>query len=216
MLPLNLLNFWIEKLNFDIRNDTLFVHLKAYTNDMSRSYIIPLSNDRARILEFFGFDISRDYDYMKQYNQFEFLCSSEKLDPRYISYFSFKGPAPKNKLETKFHSYLVSKSYAKFRYNETGYKELNIHSHEWMKNAISFFGKQCEYNRYKEQFDMFNSVIKIKTTLENGKVAFGEFSKFLLLHGIYNILTWDTQTLESRWSTFKEDNWSGLLHFRTA
>ena len=216
MLDLELLNLWINRLYFDIRGQTLYLSLKAFSDDPCYSYVLPLSSDRPRILEFFGFDTSRDYDHMTTFNQFEYLCSSSKLDPKYISYFSFKGPGPKNQSEAKFEKYLVSKRYPRFQYDSVEYAELHKHRVSLKKEGVSFFEKEAKYQRYLEQRKMLNSVIAVKNKLEGGKVLYGEFSKFLILHGMYNVLAWDVQTLEEKWLSFKTDNWSGLLVFRTA
>lgn len=212
MLDLELLNLWIHKLNFDIRNDRLYISLSAYSKDICNSYIMPLSSDRNKILDFFGFDTTRDYDHMTDYNQFEYLCSSTKLDPIFISYFSFKGPGPKNNVESKFEKYLVNKNYTKFNYNKD-YPNLDNVQSNLIKEAIEYFNKKDEYAQYMDQIQLLDKVMSIKDKLNlNGtKIQYGKFSKFLILHGIYNILEWDDETLNTRWRIFKKENWSGLI-----
>lgn len=215
MLDLELLNLWINRLNFDIRDGTMYVMLKAFSEDPCHTYVLALSSDRNAILDFLGFDTTRDYDHMTTYNQFEYLCTSTKLDPKYISYFSFKGPAPKTINEAKFEKYLKNKIYPKFRYDENGYTELREATSTLKNDAIRYFKKDGEYKAYLDQKRTLNKLISLKKELEEGKVLYGDFSKFIMLHGIYNVVKWDEETLKSQWKQFKTENWSGLLMFRT-
>jgi len=88
-MDLDLLNVWITNLGFEIKKDKLYLQLKAHYKDPINFYVMYLSNNKDKILEFFGFDTSIDYDHLTEKNVFEYLCTSTKLNPEFIMYTGF-------------------------------------------------------------------------------------------------------------------------------
>jgi hypothetical protein len=184
-MDLELLNFWINRLNFDFRRKQLFVILPAHERDPGHCYCLLLSDDPDKILTFFGFDTSINYDKLSLNNQFEYLCTSTKLDPKFIDYCGFKGPTPKNRIHSKFDIYLKSKNYPKsMKYQDNS----EILADQLLKEAIIFFDKSNEYESYKQQFTLLNNLMKQKRKLPDNY----DFNRFCLLHNIYTIINFDS------------------------
>ena len=202
-MDLELLNFWINRLKFDYRHNQLFVLLPAYDDDIFNTYCLKLSEDTKQILDFFGFDTTIKYDKLTLNNMFEYLCTSTKLDPRYIEYCGFKGPYSKNLIHSKFDKYLKNKNYPR----DT--KNLESTANKLLNESIIYFKKSEEYNKYKKHFDILNKLFKQKAKFENN---IDDFRKFCVLYGIYNIINFDDNMLKTKWEEFKSENWSGLVY----
>ncbi len=212
MLDISLLNQWINRLNFDIRDDRLFINLKAFTEDIGNTFILPLTDNKKDILDFFGFDTTIDYDNLKEKDMFEYLCTSNKLNPLFITYYGFKGPSPRTKLESKFNDFLLSKKYTHFKFIEHS-DMLDKIQEELLNDSIKFFKKEQAYKKYKIKFELLDKVVTIKQKI-NDKMTYGKFSKFLILHGIFNVVKWNDEVLNLKFNEFKNENWSGLITFK--
>jgi hypothetical protein len=206
-MDLELLNFWISELGMNIKGNTLSLHLKACDHDCISSYLLELSNDKEHILSFLGFDTSRNYDNMTESNLFEFLCTSTKLHPRNITFCSFKGRHPKDKTHERFDKLLKKK------FSEQSV--FKLHSDEcnnsWVSNAVTFFNKEPQYEKYLARKAMFNKLNTVRNSIPCPHLS--GFSQFLLLHGMYNVLQWDDEKVQRRWKRFQSEEWSGLNRF---
>ena len=113
MLDIDLLNFWIEKLDLFIYEDALYAKLYA---PFFGKYHFFLSNDKKEILDFFGYDITCEYDNMTEKNMFEYLCTSTKLSHNDIKLsHPLKGDCLKTKTHVKFNTYLQNKYHIRDR-----------------------------------------------------------------------------------------------------
>lgn len=207
-MDLELLNFWINRLNFDYKNNQLFVLLPSNDNDIFNTYCLKLSEDTKQILKFFGFDVTIKYDKLTLNNMFEYLCTSTKLDPRYIEYYGFKGPHSKNLIHAKFDKYLKNKNYPRDTRN------LEEDSNKLLQEAIIYFNKSEEFDKYKNHFNILNKLFKQKDKLDKlDKLnTYKDFKKFSVLYGIYNIINYDDDILKIKWQEFKSEHWSGLKY----
>jgi hypothetical protein len=216
-MDFELLNFRINKLGFDIRHDNvsetcyLYLLLQADKDDFLNSYIILLSSSKKAILEFFGFDITIQYDNLTETNMFEYLCTSSILKPCYIRYCSFKGPHPKNKLHENFNKYLLKKNYSRHDGNLRAKEQRSI----LKKDAISFFGKEKEFSEYKEKRTMFDNINEKKHYLmsKQPSQSFVDFMSFLVVHGITNVVSMNEELLITTWNAFSKQNWSGIRRY---
>lgn len=201
---LDLINFWIERLNFQIKDDKLFLRLKACNIDIMRSHLLLLSDNVNDILDFFGFDISIDYMHLKPYNIYEFMSTTVKLYPEYISYYGFKGPHPKNQNHVKFNDYLKQKFRDVFSNRD---QSLETRQKEWMERAIEHFSKQNKYVTYLEQHDIITAVIKKMNIVA---ASFSHIKRFLMLHGLLRVKNWDDARVTKEWQRFQDEEWAGL------
>lgn len=206
---LDLLNCWIHNLSFMVNDDKLYLSLKASDNDWLRCCNLFLSDNQKDILEFFGFDSSVDYLNLKSYNVYEFFCTTTKLTPHHISYCGFKGPHPKNQNHSKFNEYIKDK-YKNLRTLEADRQEVYSQRATWLKDAIKFFSKENEYQKYLWQKSTISVAIKKLHTLH---ASFADMSRFILLHGIKRVVKWDEEVLKKKWQKFKNDEWNGLTMF---
>ena len=215
-MDLELLNFWIRRLHYEVRGETLFINLSAFEKDYMYSYALELSSDSKRILDFFGFDTSIEYDKLTLSNQFEFLCSSTKLNPHYITYSGFKWLHPKNHQHSKFNQYLVKRYYhKKYKYPVENIESNNFSCDE----AILFFQKEKEYRIYEKHELLINTVLEKKFIIENEsktnhKKFASQFNMFLLVHGMNSVSSWDNQKCIHEFQEFVKEKWSGLNVFR--
>jgi hypothetical protein len=106
-MDLELLNYWIKRIGFQVIGQGLYLGLKAYKDDWTPTYKIMLSNDSKCILDFFGFDTSVLYDELTESSVFVFLGDSKVLKPEYIEVDGFKGYA-KNAKHKKYNQYLMN------------------------------------------------------------------------------------------------------------
>lgn len=207
-MDFELLNFWIEDYNFSIlENDKkvkLYLRLKSCSKDILRSSLFLLCSDKNKILDFFGYDNSIEYDYLKSYNQYEYLCSSTKLLPRYIKYRGFKGPIAKDLNHKNFNKYLMTK-YKSSSYINDDYSLLSDHKRRWLDKAIQFFEKEKEYQEYLDNRLVLDQVLKIKDEL---KINFNDFKRFICFHGITNIKNWDNDKFKKEFDKFISDGWN--------
>lgn len=214
-MDLDLINFWISDLKMSINENTLYLHLKSYKHDPIYSYIIPLCSDKKNILSFLGFDASLEYDKMTIKNQFEYLCTSSKLNPKYISYLHFKGPGPKNMSHSKFNAHLLEK-YKYIRPPQHDYDAIKQEAIKWKSEALSYFNKDKEYKTYQYQYDIFERLeearMKVHKSNKEG-YTYKDFERFMFLHGLTNIIKWDDEILLDRWVRFKNSNWSPLARY---
>jgi hypothetical protein len=216
-MDFELLNFWINKIGFDIRHDKvdehcyLYMSLKADKEDFMNSYIILLSSNRDAILQFFGFDISIKYDSLSERNLFEYLSTSSILKPYYLKFCSFKGPRPKNKLHEKFNKYLLDKNYPQ-KDDNISIKQQSIN---FKNDAISYFGKEKEFLEYKEKRAIFDSINQKKHYLMSNQPeqSYVDFTSFLAVHGIINVASMNEETLMITWDAFSKQNWSGIRRY---
>lgn len=206
---LDILNFWIHNLSFTIKNDKLYMCLKASDNDFMNCCDLFLSDNHKDILEFFGFDTSVDYLNLKSYNVYEFFCTTSKLSPHHISYCGFKGPHPKNQNHSNFNVY-VKKKFQDIRTLEEGSDTVRSQKVTWLKSALDSFSKQKEYQKYLWQKATINVAINTLHTLH---ASFSDMSRFILLHGIKKIVKWEDDILKAKWKKFKDDEWNGLTVF---
>lgn len=212
-MDFELLNFWVNKLGFDIKHDKidepcrLYLSLRADKEDFMNSHIIQLSSSKDAILQFFGFDITVKYDNLTEKNLFEYLCTSSILKPCHIRYCSFKGPHPKNKLHEKLNKYLLDKNYQ--------HKDFNIDVKEQRivlrNDAISYFGKKKEFMEYKEKRKLFDSIVEKRNSLT--KHSYIDFNLFLVIYGILNVASMNVDTFKGLWEDFSTQNWSGARRF---
>jgi len=212
-MDFELLNFWIENYNFiivDNKNPSstkLFLRLKACNVDIMRSSLFLLSSEKEQILDFFGFDTSIEYDYLKSYNQYEFLCSSKKLSPRYINYRGFKGPHSKDSNHEKFNKYLKGK-YISSDYRNDDHSLISAHKKVWLERAIKFFNKENEYQEYIDNRNLLDNIFKKR---EKNNIEFNEFRRFLSLHGVLNVSKWDDDKFQVEISKFVGSSWNTSL-----
>jgi hypothetical protein len=197
-MDLELINFWLRRHLLYIRNDSLYTELNAYNDDPLHSYKLFLSNDKRKILEFFGYNIEVEYDNLKEINLFEYLCTSKKLDNDYIAYCGFKGPFAKNKQHKKLNDYLVKKSFE--------HKNNFPRDDTLQKEAIIFFNVNMKI--YKFQYDLMNQIFDKKIKLPQH--SYEKLSNFLLLHGIDNFMKWSDEELLDKWNKYKNVDWKIL------
>jgi hypothetical protein len=212
-MDFELLNFWINKIGLDIHNDLdnglyhpkLYLSLKAYKDDPVYTYALLLSENKNDILRYLGFDTTVEYDKLSEKNTFEYLCTSTKLDPKYIWYCGFKGPHAKNKLHSKFNEYLKDKNYPKGK----DHVQINV------LDAISFFGKESEYEEYKTKRALMDCIMQKKDILkQNGNdYNYSCFSRFITVYGIIPVTVMNDAELIEKWTEFKNQNWSCLTLF---
>lgn len=218
-MDFELLNFWINKIGFDIRHDKLnepcylYLSLKADKDDFLKSYIIELSSDKNKILQFFGFDSNINYDNLSEKNLFEYLCTSSILQPSHIRYCSFKGPHAKNKLHEKFNKYLLDKNYSRHQDNTSINQQVRV----FVNDAITYFQKEHDFTEYKEKRKMFDNVVQKKHYLMSNVKQFShvDFNLFLVVHGILNVSLMNDETLQNVWKDFSNQNWSGARRYST-
>lgn len=207
MLNLSLLNFLIENIHMIIKNNTLYLLLKACDNDYFNSYKIKLSDNSDEILKFFGYDITRDYNNMTEKNQFVFLTTSTKLKPELIKYISkgFKGPNRfYSKLEEKFNAFLKQENY--YRVNSNDFDDQIL---EFRNDAIETFNIQDKYNIYKLQYTIMNKLMEQRKKIME-KIPFGEFNHFVMIYSIYTIISSDDQKLLEMADEYNKLNWNFL------
>lgn len=210
-MEFDLLNFWIENMNFFIKykpeKTTLYIRLKSCKYDQMISCYFPLCSDKNKILDFFGYDSSLDYDHMKIYNQYEYLCTSTKLSHKDIKYCGYKGHSPKNKNHTEFNKCLLAK-YREKKRNTDDYSVINAHKRLWQEKSIIFFNMESKYTKYIENRNILDEIFIKKNIL---KANHTEFKKFVCLYGVLNIIKWDETTLQNNWNLFKIDEWNKTL-----
>lgn len=207
-MDFELLNFWINKLNLDIRHDydygkekpRLYILLKAYDDDFLYTYVLLLSENKNDILEYLGFDTTIEYDKLTENNMFEYLCTSTKLNPANIQYCGFKGPCPKNTLHSKFNKYLLNKNYSKDN-------QKHVLNNE---QIITFFKKVNDYEEYKNKRSLMN-IVMCKNKILHGKHK--EFSRFITVYGIISVSKMNDVELIEKWKDFNTENWSILKVF---
>lgn len=181
-MDLELLNFWIENLDFYIRDNTLKMRLYV---PYFRNYIMELSSNKKDILDFFGFDTNIDYDALKEKDVFVYLCSSKKLCHTKLRLCSIKGPFPKNKQHSKFNQYLQTNYFVNDVFRIPQEMSSSI---KWSKEAISFFKKDKEYDMYMAQYNMF---LKLKLCFNKLTISNAHrpiFNAFLMLYGVKNVI----------------------------
>lgn len=209
-MDVELLNFWVNNLRFHIEHDntnkepSLYLSLKVHKYDIIDSHVILLSNNKNAILEFFGYDTSINFDKLTERNMFEYLCTSKKLHPCFIKYCNFKTRHPKNKLHSKFDEYLKKRYHCNDKIDIIDIKQERI---IFLNNAISFFGKDKEYDEYKKKRNLLNDVFKKMELIET---ATTDFRFFVLVYGIYQVAQMTDEEIKNNWSKFKSENWSGL------
>lgn len=209
-MDFELLNFWINKLSLSIKHDgsnepQLFLSLKAYDNDYLHTYKILLSTNKTSILEFLGFDTSINYDNLTIKNMFEYLCTSNRLKSDYLRFCSFKGPQPKNKLHQQFDSFLKNRYNGQNRTETLTNKQLEMSL--LVADAISFFGKDKQYEEYKEKRQLMT---KVMTKMNLVKSDNNHFQLFLLLHGVITVAEMTDVIFVRAWNEFTSQNWSCL------
>lgn len=106
-MDISLLNYYIKKLGFNIKNSDLILELEPYENGIVNKYQINLTCNKDKILDFFGLDNTVEYDKLNERNLWIYLISSKKLNEKHIKFDGFKGPHPKNKYHARFNEYLV-------------------------------------------------------------------------------------------------------------
>lgn len=220
VMDFKLLNYWVSDLNYDVRHDRaddkprLYLSLKAHDcDDDMRSYVMLLSDDKNKILEFFGFDTTIEYDKLSEKDLFVFLDNSSKLDPAFIRFDGFKDG--KGGVAGKFNKFL----YAKYGGGNRKTKTVNwVPRSLGLGEAIAFFGKQDEYDEYKKVVrPLLNALYAkkelIKVKLSPSDCTFDKFAKFVCLHGALRIVDMEYQELMESWTRFCGMNWSGLRAF---
>lgn len=207
-MDLELLNFWINNLGLSISNDSLFVHLKAYSNDPLKAHIIKLSEKKQDILAYFGFDTSIEYEKLTEKNLFVYLSSSSKLKPEFIHYYGFKGSSPKNAQHSRYNKYLLEE-FSTPKYDDKYYQKCFVVAKKYKKSAILHFNKKDEYEKYIEKRKLLDKLFEQRERL--GKTHFDHFQRFVALHGIMNVVEWDDDKLRSEYAKFIQDNWSCLM-----
>jgi hypothetical protein len=210
-MEFDLLIFWIENMNFFIKyspeKTTLYIRLKSCKYDQMRSCYFPLCSDKNKILDFFGYDSSLDYDHMKIYNQYEYICTSTKLSNKDIKYCGFKGPSAKNKNHANLNKYLLAK-YHENKRNHLDNSIITAQKKIWLEKAIIFFNMESKYTKYIENQNILDEIFIKKNIL---KANYTEFKKFVCLYGVLNILKWDETTLQNNWNLFNIDEWNKTL-----
>lgn len=207
-MDLELLNYWIKKMNFNIHEDTLYMSLESCDIDFCNTCKFVLSSNKNKILEFFGYDTTIDYDHLKSYNIYEFLCTSTKLLPNNIQYDGFKGPSAKNSEHVKYNKYLLQKysDNKKYRIDDI---ENNKFIKKFNEDAIKFFKKENNFELYKFNFNILNKLFKKKENIE--KINHSEFCKFVSLHGILTIIKWSDDKFYDEWDLYKKSLWNEQL-----
>jgi hypothetical protein len=208
-MDFELLNYWIHRLDFDIRKDKLYLQLKACSKDSLNGYIMFLSDDKNKILEFFGFDTTIEYDKLTEKNMFEYLCTSTKLSSGIIVYNGgFKGPYAKNALHKKFNNYLLTKEY----FIERDYAKIYETRNAMVKEAIAYFDKMKDYEEYKSSKLFIDSVMdKYKLLKTKTDTVWCDFERFIILYGAYRIAEMPEEEMFELWNNFRKQNWSGLV-----
>lgn len=208
-VDLELLNFWIHKLHLEICQDGLRLKLKACAQDFLHSFTLPVSKDPVKILAFLGYDTEVDITKLTEKNLFEYLCTSTRLNPKFIAYTSFKGPHAKNALHARFNDYLKEKGYPLPRsLDNNDKKELEALSKELRDHAIEFFEKQDEILAYAQKYQFITKVFEQRQHLPTHTMF--DFNRFIVLYGLKAIATMETATLQKRWNNFTKSNWSQL------
>lgn len=207
MLNLSLLNFWLENIDMYIKDNILYLLLKACDRDCFKSYKIKLSDNSDEILKFFGFDITRDYHNMTKKNQFVFLTTSTKLKPELIKYISngFKGPNRSySKLEEKFNAFLKEEYYLINPIIDVVDKKLKFRN-----DAISTFHIQDKYEIYVLQYTIMNKLMEQRKKILE-KIPYDEFTYFVMLYSIYTVVNSDDKKLLEMADEYNKLNWNFL------
>jgi hypothetical protein len=204
-----LLNFWTENLGFMFTGTKLFVHLKAYKKDPIGTYVICLTENKKHALAFLGYDTSVEYDLLTEKNLFAYLDTSMHLVPEFIRYCSFKGPYAKNKLHECYNKYLIEEHGGYRNTDQSHYVRRHELSQKLKHTAISYFGKQKEYEEFKQRRITMDKVFDIKKHLK--EPSYDSFRRFLLLNGIKNVIEWDITRIIKEFEEFTGQNWSCLL-----
>lgn len=207
---LELLNYWIHKLDMEICQDTLRLKLKAYKNDCLNGFRLPLSKDPVKILAFLGFDTDVDYTKLTEKNLFEYLCTSTRLSPKFISYTGFKGPHAKSTQAKRFNDYLREKHYPT-SVDENDAHERRELAKKLRDHAIEFFEKEDDLIGYAQQHQLLTKVFEQKQKLPVHTMF--DFNKFIVLYGLKAIANMETSVLQTRWNKFTRTNWSQLDMF---
>ena len=201
-MDVSLLNFWIEKIDFYIQNDVLYITLYV---PMFKTYYLQLTNDKNKILDFFGFDISIEYDKLSERNLFEYLCTSKNLSHNDITLLTIKDFIP-SKLHRKFNEYLKNK----YHINDTLYINFESTEKDWKQYAIKYFNKDKEYECYKSQYELFAKCKSCFKKLHLNESDKPKFFSFMMVYGIKNIIDVTDLELKSKWDVFDLMNWSSL------
>jgi len=206
-MDFELLNFWITKIKFNITDNVLYILLESCDIDIFNSCKFELSSDKKKILDFFGFDSTIDYDNLKPYNIYEYLCTSSVLLPQYITYCGFKGPHAKNTNHSKFNEYLLKR----FPYDKT-HSQYSIYNDidKWKRYAIKYFNKNDDYELYKSNYNILNKLFEKKDKFVE-KIKWNEYKKFICLHGILTIINWDDNKFNEEWDLYKKSLWGNNL-----
>lgn len=205
-MDLELLNCWLRRYNMDISNNMLFVNLKECKTDICHSYALKLSENTKEILDYLGFDAKINYDALSLKNQYEYLCSSTKLCPNYIVYKGFKDSFRK-KEHQHYEKYLRTKFSNIQRKDVTREERKNF-----KKDAIYFFGKEPEYQRYKQQHEiltMFTEVMKPVYNLP--EYSHTHKKRFVSFYGVSQIVSMNEEEVKDKYVKFVAQQWSGLI-----
>jgi hypothetical protein len=205
-MDLELLNCWLRRYGMDISNNTLFVNLKECKNDVCHSYALKLSVNTKEILDYLGFDAKINCDALTLKNQYEYLCTSTKLCPNYIVYKGFKDTF-KKKEHQHYDKYLRTK------YSNLQRKDLTKQERrKFTKDAIEFFGKETDYQLYKQQYKIltkFTEVLQPIHSLE--EYSFASKKRFVSYFGVSQIVNMSEEEVKENYLSFVAQNWSGLI-----
>ena len=199
-LDLELLNVFITQFHMSILSDTLWIDLKAHSSDNSRMYTIKVSEDKAAILKFFGYDTTIEYDWLSKRNSFVYLCSSPILQ-KYIL------PCD-NQYNTKKVQKFVE--YIEETYNAKT-KCATQAKHCFINDAIEHFGLQEQYRAYKESYITLTETITMRKSIG---MCSEDFMKMIKIHGLVNVSKWTREQLQDEYAIMKSQNWSGLWSLR--
>lgn len=207
-MDLELLNCWLQRYNMDICNNTLFMNLKECNTDVCHSYALKLSENTKEILDYLGFDAKVNYDALTLKNQYEYLCTSTKLCPNHIVYKGFKDTFKK-----KEHQHY--EKYLKTKYNNLQREELTKQERrKFMKDAIDFFGKDTEYQRYKEHYKILTTFIEVMKPIYNlHEYSQTDKRRFVKFYGVSQIVSMSEEEVKEKYLSFVAQNWSGLILF---
>jgi hypothetical protein len=188
MMDFELMNYFIEPLYMSIFHNSvdakprLSLFLEGYAEDvLGSSYCMCLTEDKQAILEFLGYDAIVSYDTLSERELFKYLCSSKHFKkPTDIKSCSFKGPRPKNKQHSRFHTYLTRK-YPHITL-QTDQKEQEIE--RFRTNALKYFHKEDAYDEYKTHYDILSKVMLLN---DRKGISYITLKQFVMLHGIHTL-----------------------------
>lgn len=196
-MDLELLNYFITKLDFIIVGSELRVNLPACDEDQDKKCVFTLSSNCEQILAFFGYDTTVKLNHLTERAFFNYLVSNGKF--KHIQYIK---PA-KNAQHQRFAKFLKS------QYPET--LDPPTETIKQLKDAaIAHFEKKREFQVYEYQSKMLQKAIQIRDKLEADKTT---FARFIKLHGMNTVIKVGDDELYHRWGLFRNANWSSLDFF---